>query len=218
MGFGVRNALLRMIESPTGGTERLLTLRLSTADGLVNLVCIYSPTLNSPGEVKGQFNESLDAAIGKIPFSEHIFLLGDFKTRVGAERNSRPSILGHHGIGKMNENGQRLLELCCYHSLGLCVGNTFFQNKACHKGSWRHPRPKHCFQLDLIVTKHDLLDNICNTRAYHIANCDTDHSLIASGVKLRSKKLRHSKKKGQPGINNSKLSLQHHIQHSGVSV
>ena len=133
VGFGVRNALLRMIESPTGGTERLLTLRLSTADGLVNLVCVYSPTLNSPGEVKGQFNESLDAAIGKIPFSEHIFLLGDFKTRVGAERKSRPSILGHHGIGKMNENGQRLLELCCYHSL--CVGNTFFQNKACHKGS-----------------------------------------------------------------------------------
>ena len=163
VGFAVRNALLRMIESPTGGTERLLTLRLSTADGLVKQVCVYSPTLNSSGEVKGQFNESLDAVISKIPFSEHIFLLGDLNTRVGADRESRPSILGHHGIRKMNENGQMLLELCWYHSL--YVRNTFFQNKACQKVSRRHPRPKHCLQLDLIVTKHDSLNNIRNTKA-----------------------------------------------------
>lgn len=85
MGFAVRNTLLRMIEPPANGTERLLTLRLSTADGLVNLVCVYAPTLNSPGEVKDQLYKSLDAAIGTIPFSEDIFLLGDFNATMGAD-------------------------------------------------------------------------------------------------------------------------------------
>ena len=80
VGFAVRNTLLGMIEPPTNGKESLLTLRLSTADGLVNLVCVYAPTLNSPGEVKDQLYESLDAAIGTIPFSEDIFLLGDLNT------------------------------------------------------------------------------------------------------------------------------------------
>ena len=72
VGFAVINTLPRMIEPKTGGTERLLTPRLSTANGLVNLVCVYAATLNSQGEVKDQFYESLDAVIGKVPFSEHI--------------------------------------------------------------------------------------------------------------------------------------------------
>ena len=46
------------------------------------------------------------------------------------------------------------------------------------------------------------------TRVYHSADCDTDHSLIASGVKLTPKKLHHSKQKGQPRINTSKTAYQ----------
>lgn len=40
-------------------------------------------------------------------------------------------------ILRLVENGQSLLELCCYHDL--CVNNTFFQNKPYHRVSWRHP-------------------------------------------------------------------------------
>ena len=191
-----------MIEPPTDGTERILTLRLSSMQGPVNLVCVYAPTLQASAETKDQFYESLDTVISKIPATEHIYLLGDFNARVGADRESWPNVLGHHGIGKMNENGQRLLELCCYRKL--CVTNTYFQNKACHKVSWRHPRSKHWHQLDMIITKRDSLNNVCNTRSYQSADCDTDHSLIATKVKLKPKRFYHSKRKGQPRINISK--------------
>ena len=186
VGFAVRHTLLRMIEPPTDGTERIFTLRLSSMQA----------------EVKDQFYESLDTVVSKIPEAEHIYLLGDFNARVGADRESWPNVLGHHGKGKMNENGQRLLELCCYHKL--CVTNTYFQNKACHKVSWRHPRSKHWHQLDMIITKRDSLNNVCNTRSYHSADCNTDHSLIATKVKLKPKKFHHSKRRGQPRINISK--------------
>ena len=170
--------------------------------GPLNLVCVYAPTLQASAETKDQFYESLDTVISKIPATEHIYLLGDFNARVGADRESWPNVLGHYGIGKMNENGQRLLELCCYRKL--CVTNTYFQNKACHKVSWRHPRSKHWHQLDMIITKRDSLNNVCNTRFYQSADCDTDHSLIATKVKLKPKKFYHSKRKGQPRINISK--------------
>ena len=196
VGFAVRHTLLRMIEPPTDGTERIFTLRLSSMQGPVNLVCVYAPTLQASAEVKDQFYESLVTVVSNIPEAEHIYLLGDFNARVGAD------VLGHHGIGKMNENGQRLLELCCYRKL--CVTNTYFQNKACHKVSWRHPRSKHWHQLDMIITKRDSLNNVCNTRSYQSADCNTDHSLIATKVKLKPKKFHHSKRKGQPRINISK--------------
>ncbi|XP_068726194.1 uncharacterized protein [Montipora capricornis] len=207
MGFAVKNTLLCMIQVPTNGTARMLTLRLSTAEGTVRLVCVYVPTLQSPPEVKDQFYEPLDTIIGMVPSSEHILLLGDFNVKVGADRESWPSILGHHGIGKMNDDGQRLLELCCYHNL--CVTNTFFQNKACHKVSWRHPRSKHWHQLHWVITRRDSLNNVGNTRSYHSADCNTDHSLIASIVKLTPKKIYHSKQKV---INTSKTAYSDKIQ------
>jgi len=205
VGFAVRNTLLNKIEPPTGGTERIITLRLSTHEGPVHLLCVYAPTLQATSEVKDQFYEQLDSAIRKTPASEHIFILGDFNARVGSDHESWQTALGHHGIGKMNENGQRLLELCCYHNL--CVTNTFFQNKAIHKASWRHPRSQHWHQLDLVITHRTSLNSVCNTRAYHSADCDTDHSLVASRIKLRPKKLYHTKKKGQPRIDVSKTML-----------
>jgi len=199
VGFAVKNSLSAAIEPPTGGTERILTLRLSTSTGFVNLLSIYAPTLCSTPEAKDQFYEALDEAISRISSTEGLFLLGDFNARVGADCDTWPSCLGHHGIGRMNENGQRLLELCCHH--GLCVTNTYFKCKERHKVSWRHPRSRHWHQLDLVITRRADLRSILHTRSFPSADCDTDHSLICSKVRLKTKKIHRSKTKGVPRIN-----------------
>ena len=201
VGFAVRNSLSAAIEPPTEGTERILALRLSTTAGFVNLLSIYAPTLCSTSEAKDQFYEALDEAISRVPSTEGLLLLGDFNARVGADHDTWPSCLGHHGIGRMNENGQRLLELCCHH--GLCVTNTYFKCKERHKVSWRHPRSRHWHQLDLVITRRADLRSILHTRSYHSADCDTDHSLICSKVRLTTKKIHRSKTKGLPRINSS---------------
>jgi len=204
VGFAVRNTLLRTIEPPHGGTERILTLRLSTSAGFANIICVYAPTLQAPSETKDRFYELMANTIDRIPMPEHIYLVGDFNARVGTDHESWPEVLGHHGIGKMNENGQRLLEFCCHRNL--CVTNTFFQNKLCHRASWRHPRSKHWHQLDLIITRRGSLNSVRNTRAYHSADCDTDHSLVISNIKIKPKKLHTLKRKCQPRIDASKAS------------
>ena len=122
VGFAIRSTLLPMVEHSAGGTERILTLRLFTSVGFVNFVCTYAPTLRAAPEDKDQFDDQLDATTNRIPAFEHVYLLDDFNARVGADRESWPRVLGHHGIGKLNENGQRLLEFCCFHNL--CVTNT----------------------------------------------------------------------------------------------
>ncbi|XP_018026545.1 uncharacterized protein LOC108681971 [Hyalella azteca] len=155
VGFAVRNTLLRTIEPRHGGTERILTLRLSTSAGFANIICVYAPTLQAPPETKDRFYELLANTIDRIPMPEHIYLVGDFNARVGTDHESWPEVLGHHGIGKMNENGQRFLEFCCHHNF---------------------------------------------------ADCDTDHSLVISNIKIKPKKLHTLKRKCQPRIDASKAS------------
>ena len=108
------------------------------------------------------------AIIPSIPSKEQLVFLGDFKARVGADNDTWPSCLGLFGVGRMNENGQHLLDLCTYHKL--C--NAYFKTKPQHKASRRHPRSKHRDQRPCIhESDFDMkIANICLTICLHKIN------------------------------------------------
>ena len=130
-----------MIEPGSNGSERLLTLRLNTNAGPVTLVSVYAPTMSATSDIKDEFYENLAAIISSVPKYEQLVLLGAFNARLCADHDTWPSCLGQFGVGKINENGQRLLEVCTYHAL--CIANSYFRTKSQHKVSWRHPHSKH---------------------------------------------------------------------------
>lgn len=205
VGLAVKNSLLSAIEPPSNGTPRILSLRLSTSSGTVHILSVYAPTLSSSAECKDQFYEELDCAIKAIPATDMLYLLGDFYARVGADRDSWTTCIGHFGVGKMNENGQMLLEFCSFHNL--CVTNTFFATKPQHRTSWRHPRSGHWHQLDLVITRRPSLNCVLITRSYHSADSDTDHSLVGSKVRLQPKRIHRSKQKGRLRINTARTAI-----------
>ena len=171
-----------MIEPGSNGSERLLTLRLNTTAGPVTLVSVYAPTMSATSDTKDEFYENLAAIISSVPNNEQLILLGDFNARVGADHDTWPSCIGQFGVGKMNENGQRLLELCTYHDL--CIANSYFRTKPQHKVSWRHPRSKHWHQLDLIILRRASLKNVLHTHTrttVRIATQTTPWCVAGSG-------------------------------------
>ncbi|XP_052249602.1 uncharacterized protein LOC127857228 [Dreissena polymorpha] len=182
VGFAVKYTLLASIESPTGGTERILTHHPNSAAGLITIFSVFAPTLGAFDEDKDTFYDQLDSLLGGIPKVEPILLLGDFNARVGTDHQSWSSCIGHYCTGKMNDNGQRLLELCSYHNL--CITNTFFQSKPQHRVSWMDPRSRRWHQLDLVITRRSLLSSVLGTRSYHSADCDSDHALVCSRMRF----------------------------------
>ena len=128
--FAVKNSL-PTIKLPTGGSERHITLKMTTKTGVVNFVCANAPTLSSNTEQKDQFYDVFNSTISSMPNKEGLFIMGDFNVRLGADCVAWAFVIGHHGIGKMTENSQRLLKLCSFHKL--TVTNTFFQYKDRHK-------------------------------------------------------------------------------------
>ncbi|CAG9128775.1 unnamed protein product [Plutella xylostella] len=187
VGFAVHNKLLACMEPPTYTSERLMSMRLITSTGPVTLVSAYAPTLASKSDVIDSFYDELRLLMESIRSSDKIIVLGDFNARIGSNSTDWSDCIGAHGIGNMNDNGQRLLEFCTSH--GLCATNTFFQNKVAHKVSWRHPRSGHWHQIDFVLYRRRDLRDIHNTRTYHSAICDTDHSLVLSKMKLLPQKI-----------------------------
>ena len=114
VGLAIKETLLAFVEPPVAGTERILALRMSTESGPANIISAYAPTLCSPPGEEDAFYEALVEMISGIPNSDAIYLLGDFNARVGADHGAWPSCLSVHRRSKINDNGQRLLELCCF--------------------------------------------------------------------------------------------------------
>jgi hypothetical protein len=71
-----------------------------------------------------------------------------------------------------------------------------------HQVSWRHPRSGHWHQLDLVITQRADLPNVLQTRSFHSADCDTDHTLIASkGASNAKRSYTTPRRRAKPHIN-----------------
>ena len=189
VGFAVRTKLLQQFpESPSGMNERIMTWRIPLAKNrYATLISAYAPTLDADESIKNMFYEQLDQFLATIPISDKVLLLGDFNARVGQDQEIWNMTLGAHGVGKMNENGLRLLSICTEHSLA--ITNTFFQLPNKYKTSWQHPRSRHWHLIDYVITRQRDIKDFLITRAMRGADCETDHRLIRSKVLLKIRPL-----------------------------
>ena len=185
VGFAIRTSLVRKMESlPRGINERLMTMRLPLQrKRYLTLVSAYAPTMTYTVEDKEAFYERLTEAVKTVPPSDRLLVLGDFNARVGSNHKAWEGVLGPHGVGKDNSNGQLLLSFCSQENLS--ITNSFFQLPEIHKTTWMHPRSKHWHLIDYVITRRKDLRDILITRAMKGADCWTDHALLRSKLAIR---------------------------------
>lgn len=195
-GFAVKNTIVNSIQTPVAVSDRISVMKLNTRQGTIKIISAYAPTLAAEPTVKDHFYYDLESVLDPSSDSERVVLLGDLNARVGDDHQAWPDCIGKFGVGRMNENGQRLLELCCRNNL--CITNTIFPAKRHRKMTWCHPRSNSWHQLDFIIVRQKQRKEVLNTRPYHSADCDTDHSLVVSTMQLQPRpyyrQVKHSKK------------------------
>ncbi|KAG7296524.1 hypothetical protein JYU34_020306 [Plutella xylostella] len=185
VGFAIKNAIAKdLVECPVYVSDRIITLRLHMENSqFLNLISIYAPTMTNDEDVKDRFYEDLSALLISIRPVEKILLLGDFNARVGRDFEAWPRVLGRHGIGNMNSNGQMLLSLCA--QFGLAITNTHYRLPVKHKVTWMHPRSKHWHLIDYAIVRQADLSQVLVTRVMRGANCWTDHKLVVTKTRLQ---------------------------------
>uniref|UniRef100_H3B828 Reverse transcriptase domain-containing protein n=1 Tax=Latimeria chalumnae TaxID=7897 RepID=H3B828_LATCH len=196
VGFSVEKSVLSACTSLVSINERIMWLDVNTNSGTLTLLSIYGPTLDYSKQQKDEFFFQLEQIIKKVPARNRLAVLGDFNARVGKDWGH---IIGQHGTGSLNENGQRALELCA--SCELIVSNTYFAGSNRSKVTWRHPHSGHWHQLDLILIRRKNIRDVLHARSMHSADCDTDHALVRAKLQLHPKKIHDVKLKNKPCLN-----------------
>ncbi|VDP18658.1 unnamed protein product [Schistosoma margrebowiei] len=103
----------------------------------MNIIQCYARTNDSNDDIKDQFYERLQSVIEKCPRKDLTILMGDLNAKVGIDNTGYEDIMGRHGLGERNENGERFANLCAFNKS--VIGGTIFPHKRIHKATWISP-------------------------------------------------------------------------------
>jgi endonuclease/exonuclease/phosphatase family metal-dependent hydrolase len=195
VGFAIRTRLVREQKlAPVGVNCRIMTVQVKLAekaDGscqrCLTVVSVYAPTLMASDTVKEQFYAELERVLAAVPARDKLVVLGDFNARVGRDNSVYLGVMGKHGMGMLNSNGELMLQLCS--RLGLVVVNTMFEKRDLFKQTWRHPRSKRWHCLDYVLTRTAGLRDVKDVGTRPYADGCTDHCLLVAVMRFRLQKV-----------------------------
>ncbi|CAH8469021.1 unnamed protein product [Schistosoma curassoni] len=152
----------------------------------MNIIQCYAPTNDSNDEIKDQFYERLQSIIEKCPRKDLTILMGDLNAKVGIDNTGYEDIMGRHGLGERNENGERFANLCAFNKL--VIGGTIFPHKRIHKATWISPDHTTENQIDHICINKKFRRTMEDVRTRRGADVASDHHLVVANLKLKLKK------------------------------
>ena len=168
--------------------SRLLKARFHSKYTKLSVLVCYAPTEDANAEVRDAFYDQLQTAVESVHAHDMLLILGDLNAKVGSDNTGREHVMGKHGIGTINDNGERLADFC--EENNLLIGGTLFQHKHIHKTTWTSPDGTTKKQIDHVTINRRWRSSLQDIRAYRGADVASDHTLVLAVVSL---KLRRSK-------------------------
>ncbi|PVD22304.1 hypothetical protein C0Q70_18113 [Pomacea canaliculata] len=181
---------------------RLLRARFHSKYTKLTVLACYAPTNDSEAEDKDAFYDQLQAASESVPAHDMLLIIGDLNAKVGSDNTCREHVMGKHGIGTINDNGERLADFC--EENNLLIGGTLFPHKDIHKATWTSPDGITKNQIDHVIINRKWRSSLQDVRAYRGADIASDHTLVIATVSLKLRRSR-GKQARQQRVDSGKL-------------
>ncbi|VDI59975.1 Hypothetical predicted protein [Mytilus galloprovincialis] len=109
--------------------------------------------------------------------------MGDMNAKVGFDNTGYERVMGTHGCGKINENGERLVDFCSTNNL--VVGGSIFPHKDIHKLTWYSPNLRDKNQIDHLMINSTWRRSLLDVKVKRGADVGSDHQLITALIQLK---------------------------------
>ena len=152
----------------------------------LTLIHVYSPTNDACVESKDDFYEQLESTMQKCNRNDILLITGDLNAKVGKGTTEEREVLGQHGTGTRNENGERLCGFCEMN--GLVITETIFPHKEIHKATWTSPNGRTKNQIDPTMIAKEYRSSVTDTVVRRGADVGSDHYLVETRLKLKLKR------------------------------
>lgn len=96
----------------------------------MNVVQCYAPTNDESEEVKDEFYRQLQGILSRLSDQDVNILMGDFNAKLGSDNTGYDEVMGRHGLGELNENGERFADACALNNM--VIDGSVFPHKRIH--------------------------------------------------------------------------------------
>ena len=152
----------------------------------LNIVQIYAPTNEASDEDKDTFYNKLQGVIDELPTKDVNIVMGDANAKIGNENIGYENFMGQHGLGKMNDNGERLVNLCAFNNL--VIGGSIFPHRRIHKATWVSPNGFTENQIDHFCISRKFRRSMTDVKVQRGADVRSDHYLLLAELQLSKKR------------------------------
>ena len=184
-------------------SERIIQARYYSHHIKLTIVHIYAPTEDAEEQVKDEFYTRLQDVLDGRNAHDMLIVTGDMNAKVGVDHQVYDRVMGRHGLGQRNDNGERLCELCDLNEL--VITGTLFPHKNIHKATWVSPDGRTKNQIDHVLINKRFRNSVKDTRVYRSADIGSDHYLVCTTVKLRLRRMPMVKKCTRTKYDTAKL-------------
>ena len=145
----------------------------------MNIVQCYAPTNDKTDETKDEFYNQLLDIMSNLGNTNINLIMADFNENIGSDNQGYENVIGVHGLGVMNDNGERFVDACAINNT--VIGGSVFTHKRIHKATWVSPDQ---------VTDHIGINKMFrrsrqDVRVKRGADVASDHHLVTTRLKLK---------------------------------
>jgi hypothetical protein len=149
---------------------------------------MYAPTNETDDDEKTDLYLALQSEIENVPKHDVTIVMGDLNAKVGNDKTGIERGIGKYGCGTINDNGERLVDLCGTNNL--VIGGTIFPHREIHKLTWISPNGRDKNQIDHIITciNEKWRRSLQDVRVMRGTDVASNHHLVVANIKLILKK------------------------------
>jgi len=166
--------------------ERMIKARFYSKFVKLTMIHAYAPTNDADEVTKEDFYGKLQEVAEQVHKHDMLIITGDMYAKVGNLVNGLGRVMGQHGLGTVNDNGERLKEFCDFNEM--VITGTVFPHKEIHKQTWVSPDGRTKNQIDHTLVNRKFRTSVLDTRATRSADVASDHYLVRSTIRLKLKR------------------------------
>ena len=158
--------------------ERIMTKRFNSRFENSPSSKVYAPTNDAEDESKEEIYEQLQREVEVALRHDVLIVMGDLNAKSGEDNKRWKKLMGQHGLGRMNENGDRLATFCGNNDL--VIGCALFN----HKSTWTSPNARDQNQIDHIIINGRYRASLMDNRAMRGADANSHHHMVMGKVRM----------------------------------
>lgn len=190
VGVLVKEDLIENIIEVVRVTSRIMKISIVIGKKVGHIFSVYAPQVGRPQEEKEAFWGRLDDEAGKVASESIVVVGGDLNGHVGRRREGFEEVMGMHGSGERNNEGEKILEFC--QSRGMKVTSTYFRKDREKKITYKSGGAE--TQIDYILLKWNEEMKVKDCKVIPGEACLTQHRLLCLDAIVKEVK-RQTKRK-----------------------